>query len=321
MMTTNDSRRLIPALCTAVLLTGCVTVPEQPAAETGEMLRHKNMDVMFATEFPVASIEEALEIAAQSLAAGEVDRALFFYVRALQFDPANVRLLTHIGDIHMRRGDNAMAKRAFLNAIKHDQEFAPALEALGMIYMDEGRNEEATAALRLAIKVDDERWRAHNALGIYADKEGDHPTALAHYTNALTINPDAAHVLSNIGYSRFLAGDIEGATTDLYSAAYDKGFERAWGNLAMVYASQGLYEDAVAAFREVMSDANAYNATGSIAMQNGDLQHAYSLLSEAVRKSSTYFPEAEDNLMRLKANGVTSAPLPVANVRWSSTNE
>jgi Flp pilus assembly protein TadD len=320
-MATRKILTVTCVLCLAVLLGGCVTSSGQQAASAGEDLRHKNMDVLFATEFPVESMDEALTIAGQSLNSGEVDKALFFYVRALQFEPTNVVLLTHIGDIHMRRGDEDMAKRAFLRAKQHDREYAPALESLGLLYAAEGREEDAIQNLSLAIGHDDQRWRAHNALGIYADKAGDHRAALAHYQAAIAINPDAIHVLNNIGYSRYLAGDIEGAMADLERAAMDKGFDRAWGNLAIVLASQGRYEDAVTAYREVMSDANAYHATGKAAVRNGDLQQAYSLISEAISQSTTYFPEAEKSLKQLKANGVTAGPLPIAAMRGGASDE
>ena len=314
-MVKRNANFLIPLVCLITSMTGCATVSEPGAVPTGEELRHENLDVLFATEFPVSSIDEALQIASQSLAAGDIDKAIFFYVRALQFDVTNVELLTHIGSIHMRRGDTAKAKHAFASAKKYDPEFAPALEALGLIYMEEGHDQEAMTEFTLAIAVDERRWRAHNALGVYADKAGDYDIAQTHYRTALAINPDAAHVLANIGYSQFLAGDIDAAIADLYSAAHDRGFEAAWGNLAVVYAHQGYYQEAVVAFGKVMSDANAYNATGKIAIENGDPQHAYALLSEAISRSSTYFPEAEEYLRKLEAGGVTVGPIPIADMQ------
>ena len=140
-------------------------------------------------------------------------------------------------------------------------------------------------------------------------------------TGLLTINPKAAHVLANIGYSRFLAGDVDGAITDLYAAANDKGFVAAWGNLATVYASYGDYENAVTAFRKVMNDANSYNATGKIAMKNGDNQQAFALLSEAIAQSTTYFPEAEESLRRLQAGRVTVIPTSIADIRDGEARE
>jgi tetratricopeptide (TPR) repeat protein len=308
-MTNDNLRYLTPIFCLLVTLSGCATTPVPQAATPGDELRNKNMDVLFATEFPVASMDEALGIAGQAYAAGDIDRAIFFYVRALQFEPENARLLTHIGDIHVSRGDTVMARRAFRLANQYDPELAPALEALGLIYMQEGRDDDAIDNLSRALAADAQRWRAHNALGVYADRQKDYQTAQSHYRSALEINPDAAHVLANMGYSRFLAGDVEAAIDDLYRAANDRGFKAAWGNLATVYAEQRNYEDAVVAFEKVMNDAHACNAAGRIAMKNGDLRHAYSLFSTAVSKSSAYFPEAEEGLRKLRGMGVSAAPM------------
>ena len=49
-----------------------------------------------------------------------------------------------------------------------------------------------------------------------------------------------------------------------------------------------------------MSEANAYNSTAVVAMQNGDVERARYLLDEAVKRSPTYFPEAEKNLRLLE---------------------
>jgi len=307
-------RILTSVICLLMTISGCATTPAPKVATTGDELRDKNMDVLFATEFPVSSMDEALRIAGQAYAAGHIDKAVFFYVRALQFEPQNVKLLTHIGDIHISRGETVMARRAYRLANQNDPDFAPALEALGLIYMEDGRDEEAISHLSRALAADDQRWRAHNALGVYADRQNDHDSALAHYLSALAINPDAAHVLANMGYSKFLAGDVSAAVDDLYRAANDLGFDAAWGNLATVYAEQGHYEDAVVAFERVMNDAHAYNATGTIAMKNADLDQAYFLFSTAVSKSSTYFPQAEENLGKLRRMGVTAAPFQLTSI-------
>ena len=286
-------------VCTLGLLVGCASMTAS-VESADDSLRDTDLDVLFATEFPVASEAEALSKAADAMRAGEVDRALFFYVRGLQFNPENVDLLARIGDIHMGRSSFSMAKRAYVQARKIDQEHARSLEALGLIYMAEGNDEEAIAELTSATAKDEKRWRAHNALGIYLDKSGDFHGAQVHYDSALAQRPDAGYVLNNRGYSKFLAGDFSGATIDLYIAAHDRGFDQAWGNLGMVYASQGLYEEAVSAYREIMSEANAYGNTGQVALENGDLADARHFLDEAIRRSPTYFPEAERNLELLE---------------------
>ena len=182
----------------------------------------------------------------------------------------------------------------------HDPNHSRALEGLGLIYMAEGRDEEAISKFTSAVANDAHLWRAHNALGVYADKTGDYSAALQHYDLALSINPKAAQVLNNRGYSRYLAGDIEGATLDLYTAANDWGFLHAWANLGKIYAEEGLYKEAIRTYKRVMTEANALNNAGYAAIENGDLMQAKHYLTKAIRLSPTYFPSAEENLSLLQ---------------------
>jgi Flp pilus assembly protein TadD len=255
---------------------------------------------LFATEFPVRSEQEALAKGTSAMQDGDIDKALFFFVRALQFNPKNADLLAHIGEIQMQRDNIVLAKRALLQARRYDPTHARTLQALGLIYMNEGKHEQAVADLTMAVENDPGLWRAHNALGVYADKKADYVVAQTHYDTALAINPEAAHILNNRGYSKFLAGDWHGAALDLYEAANERAFAQAWGNLGMIYAKQGWYQDAIATYKQIMSEANAYNNTGYAALANGDLAEAKRFLNEAIKRSPTYFPEAEQNLARLK---------------------
>jgi Tfp pilus assembly protein PilF len=291
----------ISKICLIAILAGCAGTPK-PVADTyaDGAFSNTEFEVLFATEFPVASEEEAIAKGAVAMREGDTDKALFFFVRALQFNPENVELLSHIGDIHLQQNNIPMAKRAFLQARTFDPKHARTLEALGLIFISEGKTEQAVVALKAAIENDSNRWRAHNALGVQADKKADYALAQHHYDAALAINPNAGHVLNNRGYSKFLSGDSEGAARDLYEAANDQEFSQAWGNHGTVYAKQGWYDDALTTFQQIMNEANAYNSTGYAAMQNGDIAEARRYLNEAIRRSPTYFPEAEKNLEKVR---------------------
>lgn len=288
-------------VCLLGLLSGCASTPNESGIPVEQLgLNDNSIDVLFATEYPVISEEDALSRAAQAIKEGDTDKALFYLVRALQFRPENVELLVQIANIQMSRQNFVFAKRAFLMALHHDAGHSRALEGLGLIYMAEGNDEAAVNELTMAVVNDDSLWRAHNALGVYADKVEDYATAIQHYDLALSINPQAAHVLNNRGYSRYLAGDIQGAALDFYEAANNRGFSRAWVNLGKIYAEEGLYRDAISTYKLVMSEAQALNNTGYAAIENGDLQQAEHYLTEAIRLSPTYFPSAEESLSLLR---------------------
>jgi tetratricopeptide (TPR) repeat protein len=283
------------------LLTGCASAPVVDDDEyTGAQLSNNSTDVLFESEYSVESETDALKRADHALQGGNVDEALFFYIKALKHNPENVELLANIGEIQYQLNNYAKAKQAFLLAKGFDPTHSRSLEGLGLLYMDDGLNDQAIKELQTALANDHELWRAHNALGVYADKSSNFAAARDHYDAALSINPNAAYVLNNRGYSRFLAGDFPGATADLYEAANNRDFPSAWANLGMVYANHGWYDDAISTYRNVMSEAHAYNNTGKIALKNGDFPQAMQYLHEAIRLSPTYFPEAQQNLTRLE---------------------
>lgn len=300
-MTFKNKKLWLVEISLLALLSGCASTPDandEAMADAG--INDDSIDVLFATEFPVSSEEEAIARAEQAIREGDIDKAIFYYVRALKFRPDNVDLLVTIAEIQFRRQNIAFAKRAFLMAQHHDPNDSRALEGLGLIYMSEGGDEDAISNLTFAVAIDEKLWRAHNALGVYADKAGDYPTAQKHYNHALSINPNAAHVLNNRGYSKYLAGDIPGATLDFFTAANDRGFPQAWVNLGKIYAEEGMYLDAISTYKLVMSEPSALNNTGYSAIENGDLIQAEHYLSEAIRLSPTYFPSAEENLALLQ---------------------
>ena len=300
-MTIRHKKLWLIEISVLVLFSGCASTPDTDSDTVAHKgLNDDSMDVLFATEFPVESEEDALTRAKQAMEEGDTDKALFYLVRALQIRPDNVESLVQIADIQMRRQEIAFAKRAYLMAKRHDPNDSRALEGLGLIYMDEGKDDEAISNLMSAVANDERLWRAHNALGVYADKAADYPTALQHYDLALSINPEAAYVRNNRGYSKYLAGDIEGAMLDLYTAANDWGFLHAWANLGKIYAEEGMYRDAIKTYKLVMSEANALNNTGYSAIENGDLLLAERYLNKAIRLSPTYFPSAEENLSLLQ---------------------
>jgi Flp pilus assembly protein TadD len=287
-------------ICVLGLLGGCASSPETIENTLANEFSDDSMDVLFETEFPVASEEDALLQADIAMKEGETDQALFYLVRALQFRTDNVDVLLQIGDIQMQRKDIVFARHAYLTAKYHDPENSRALEGLGLIYLSAGDDEEAIAHLKLAVINGESHWRAHNALGVYADQSGDYAAAQRHYNLALAAKPDAAYVLNNRGYSKYLAGDAQGAAVDFYTAANDQGFVQAWANLGRIYAEDGQYDDAIKTYRLVMNEASAFNNIGSVAIENGDLVQAKHYLTEAIRLSPTYFPSAEENLSHLQ---------------------
>lgn len=284
-----------------ISLHGCASTPtsDETAPAVGD-LSSENLDLLFATEFPVASKDEALMKAASAYRDGKFDKAQFYLIRALKFDKSDTEVLAQIGNLHARQGNLVLAARAFQFALQQEPGHAVSLEGLGLLYFKAGNDDEARKHLEMAIENAPELWRSLNALGVIADNQKDFVQAQSYYDAALEIRPTADGVLINRGYSRYLNEDYHAAALDLYTVAQRSNSEKAWRNLALVYAKQGWYEDALETFLRIGQESYAYNETGVIAMSNGDTEEALHYLTEAVRVSPTYFAQAEKNLAELR---------------------
>ena len=300
-MTSSKGLKLTLIISLAMVVAACgSTPPASKTAITSDELLDTKMDLMFATEFPVTGKADAMILAGQAWSSGDINRALFFYVRALQFDQEDAELLAVIGKIQYAQNRPEMAVRAFSMALQADPDNATSYEGRGLILLANDRTEQAEADLQRAVEIEPTAWRARNGLGILADRRGDHATATRHYDAALIIVPDSAVVLNNRGYSSFLAGNYRSATEDLHIAADQHDYERAWINLGAVYAREGRYIPAVDMYLKVLSEPQTYNKVAEAAIANNDYETAQQLLEQAIYESPTYFPAAEDNLSQLR---------------------
>lgn len=287
-------------ICT-IWLVGCAgTQPAQVSDGNAGELSGDDLDLLFATEFPVASKNEAIMKATQAYRDGEPDKALFYLIRALKFDFTDTNVLTQIGNLHVRQGNSKLAGRAYQFALGQEPQHAAAHEGLGMLYFKAGNDKMAREHLEAALASEPNLWRAHNALGVIDDREDNFASAQRHYDAALEIQPLADSILINRGYSKYLMKDYRAAALDFFTVTERSDNEKAWRNLGMVYAKQGWYEDALETFLHIGEERDAYNETGVIAMENGDDEEAFHYLSEAVRLSPTYFAQAEKNLAQLR---------------------
>jgi tetratricopeptide (TPR) repeat protein len=286
-------------LVAVVAMSGCAAnQADKRSALIEEEFRDADFDVMFATEFPVASKAEALQRADAAIQAGELDRALFFYVKALTFTPDDARLLLRIGQMHEFRGDAEMAVRAYTVALKYDPELTPALENRGLLLLANDEPIRAEEDLNRVVAIDATAWRSYNGLGLIADGRGQHKNAIPLYSAALQVERSAA-VLNNRGYSRMLAGMTLAAEADLRQAA-ELGYDKASLNLGALLASSGRYDEAIEALSNVLSRPDALSRTAASAIDNRDFAVARKMLQRAIEISPVYLPSAEQSLARIE---------------------
>jgi tetratricopeptide (TPR) repeat protein len=247
------------------------------------------------------SPEQVTAAGDQAARAGEYDRAVNFYRQAIEAQPTG-DLWFRVGWIYNQLDKKAFAAQAFAQTIGLDPGHAGAHEELGLLLLENKQREQAAVYLQRASELDVKRWRSHNALGVLADARKDYPAAMGHYEAALAVVPDSPLVLSNLGYSHYLAGNLDQAQARYQQVlAADPGNHAALANLGLLYARRARYDDAMAVMSSVMDKAKAHNDIGYIAFQNGDLDEAERLLAEAIRRSPSYYATAQENMLRVRS--------------------
>jgi tetratricopeptide (TPR) repeat protein len=297
-MSSHRNRQHHCAILLIALLGGCAGQPgrEQVAeASNGDrnaasQLYAGQPAVVHATEFPVASAAEGIQRGDEAWRAGKFDLAIYLYVQALAFE----------------------------FALERQPDDAAASERLGLLYLQSARDTQTQALFERAVSLQPNRWRSHNGLGILADRRRDFAAAIGHYDRALEIEPKAAPVMNNRGYSRFLAGDPVAAETDLKEAIRLGASDGAWTNLGKVQASQARYEEALQSFLQTMDLPHAYNLLGEAAMEGGDYIVAQRYFTTAISASPRYFGEAQKNLALVNERLAKRFEGPTMKVRTDS---
>ena len=234
-----------------------------------------------------------------AMLASQYPAAASAYLYAHRIDPANYAVSTKLGDALLAAGDLKAALDNFETALALDANFAPALQGAGVVLVRQRRWTDALSLLRQAVAQDPSLWKAHSALGIAADMLHDHVLAATHHARAIALHPEESELHSNLGYSLCLAGRLDDAAAQLWTAIeLDGKSERAWRNLAMVRVKQNDVPGALRALREIEGFHAALNDLGVMAEAAGQYETAQVWFARAVVQYPEY-QRARDNLEAL----------------------
>ena len=137
--------------------------------------------------------------------------AIEVYLEGLEFSPENPEILTTIGLLYIRAGENFQAFQFLGNSLTHDPENPKTILAAGSIIQD----------------------------------KSDHDAALLKYRIAAVDNPDSAELWNNIGMWFFGKTKYVAAIACLKKALYLDPFQWiAAFNLGLVYLNTGQYASA-----------------------------------------------------------------------------
>ena len=144
--------------------------------------------------------------AAQSITAGNLDRAERELQSVLQTSPEEFRALNLLGIIRAQQHREPEAERFFKRAIEIKPDFTSAHASLGMLYAQMSKPDEAIPELKEALRLDPGRTDASAALsGVWRDQahtaveQGDPEKALSLLIDARTIDANNADVQFDFG--------------------------------------------------------------------------------------------------------------------------
>jgi len=147
------------------------------------------------------------------------------------------------------------------------------LAAYGKAQAAAGQFQQALDTIGRAQTPDRPDWKLISAEGAILDQMGRASDARQRYHDALDIQPNEPSILSNLGMSYVLTGDLRTAETYLRSAASQPTADsRVRQNLALVVGLQGRFPEAEQIARRELSpqqaDANVAYLRGMLSQQN-----------------------------------------------------
>ena len=147
------------------------------------------------------------------------------------------------------------------------------LAAYGKAQAAAGQLEQALTTIQRAQTPDRPDWRLYSAEGAVLDQLGRSDEARQKYRLALDAQPNEPTVISNLGMSYVLSGDLQTAETYMRSAAQQPAADsRVRQNLALVVGLQGRFKEAEEIARRELSaqqaDANVTYLRSMLSQQN-----------------------------------------------------
>ena len=155
---------------------------------------------------PVSGNYSLIKDAAQSIAAGDLDKAETELQAALRNDAGDYRALNLLGIIRAQQSRNGEAEQLFKQAIEKKADFTSAHVSLGLLYVQINQPDKAIAELQLALTLDPTRedaltpllglWRSQARAAMQA---GDPEKGLALLIEARKAAPKDPAVLFDFG--------------------------------------------------------------------------------------------------------------------------
>jgi len=201
---------------------------------------------------------------------------------------------------HHISGNSTERKRFTLEAqsaaaLNHPN-YTQAYRELANTYHEQGKIEKAVSTYRYAIALKPQLWVGYNDLGSLYLRQGNFEGAAEQFKKAIELTPQNVNAYSNLGISYHFQGKLDLAENAYQNALAIKNDADVASNLATLYYSKGLYEQAAQMYQlalQVLPDRYAIWA---------NLASAYDLSGDQQRARDSYLTAIEKGLDQLTVN-------------------
>jgi tetratricopeptide (TPR) repeat protein len=301
----NSCRWVVVAAPFIILMEGCASSLTAPSAGKAAATATKPEEAKSASTQDTKGYSEAVQRGDAAWQAQDFDRAIYFYVQAMDKSPDDAVTLAKIGTIEDARGNAALAGKAFEMAHRANPEEPRVAERLARLYLKAGKVDSASEIYTLVLATDLNRTRALDGMGEVCLARFDYGQAILYFDRALKAEkPDAATVLTHRGYAKLRSGDLAGAEADLRAAlsvpprddAWIASRDDTWRYLGDVLVLRGDAAGALESLLNAMSTAESFNEMGITLMSVKQYQDAREYFTKAIGASAAWFEAAQRNL-------------------------
>jgi tetratricopeptide (TPR) repeat protein len=301
----NNSRFMVTGVSLVVAMAGCASSPTALVGHTPTADATKQEDTKPTSTTEPKGYAEAVQRGDQAWQAQDFDRAIYFYVQAMDKSPGDAGTLAKIGTIEDARGNAALAERAFEMSHRANSAEPRVAERLARLYLKSGKVDDASKIYAQVLADDPNRTRALDGMGEVYLARSDYGQAILYFDRALKGEmPDAAAVLIHRGCAKLRSRDLMGAEADLRSAlsvpqrddAWIAPRDDAWRYLGDVLILRGDAAGALESLLNVLSTAEAFNEMGATLMDVKNYKDAREYFMKAIAASAAWFESAQRNL-------------------------
>ena len=206
------------------------------------------------------------------------------YSKQYERNPKDKALGLAFANVLRTTGKNEQALAVMQQMVIHHPEDNEVQAAYGKALAASGNLAKALKVIERAQRPDNPDWKLFSAQGAILDQLNRSKEARLYYRKALDIVPNEPSVLSNLGMSYLLTGDLRSSESYLRNAIKHPGADsRVRQNLALVVGLQGRFQEAETIAR---GELPPQEAEDNIAFLQSMLsqQNAWNQLKEADKK-------------------------------------